>query len=103
MQLAVFDFENTYRAGKINLIDRLFRRPDHEELNKEEISLPLSTLSNKFNYWRNKTDQSSSAEDVNVININIAILIRRQTENEACILSTFRNEAIRNTNAYRGS
>jgi hypothetical protein len=50
MQLAVFDFEITYRAGKINPADRLFRRPDHEKFNKEEINLFLSTLSNKLNY-----------------------------------------------------
>jgi hypothetical protein len=50
MQLIVFDFEITYRVGKINPTDRLSRRPDHEKFNKEEINLPLSTLSNKFNY-----------------------------------------------------
>jgi hypothetical protein len=39
MQLAVFNFEITYRAGKINSANELFRRLDHEELNKKEINL----------------------------------------------------------------
>jgi hypothetical protein len=50
MQLAAFNFEITYRAGKINSADGLFRRPDHEKFNKKKINLSLFTLSNKFNY-----------------------------------------------------
>jgi hypothetical protein len=50
MQLAVFDFEITYRVGKINFVDGLFRRPDHKKFDKEEINLSLFILSNKFNY-----------------------------------------------------
>jgi hypothetical protein len=102
MQLAAFDFEITYRTEKINPIDKLSRRPDHEKLNKEKINLPLSTLSNKLNYWRNKTDQSFSAENINVISINIAVLTRRQTKNETYTSSTSRNEAALNTSAHRG-
>jgi hypothetical protein len=102
MQLAVFDFEITYRVGKINPADELFRRPDHEKFNKKKINLSLFTLSNKFNYWRNKIDQSSSAENISIMSINITILIRRQTEDEAYILFTSRHKAVRDTNVYRG-
>jgi hypothetical protein len=35
------------------------------------------------------------------MNINIAILIRRQTKDEICILSIFKNEAALDMNAYR--
>jgi hypothetical protein len=103
MQLIVFDFEITYRIGNINSIDGLFRRPDYEKFDKEEISLSLFTLSNKFNYWRNKTNQSSSAKNISVMNINIAILIRRQAKDDACILFISRDEAARGTSAHRGS
>jgi hypothetical protein len=50
MQLAAFDFKITYRIGKINPTNELFRRSDHEKLNKKEFNLSLSTLSNKLNY-----------------------------------------------------
>jgi hypothetical protein len=102
MQLIVFNFEITYRIGKTNFANRLFRRLDHKEVNKEKINLLLFTLSNKFNYWRNKINQSSSAEDISVMSINIAVLIRRQIKNDAYILFTFKNEAVRDTSAYRG-
>jgi hypothetical protein len=50
MQLVVFDFKIIYRVGKINPADKLFRRPDYEKFNKENINLRLFILSNKFNY-----------------------------------------------------
>jgi hypothetical protein len=37
------------------------------------------------------------------MNINIAVLTRKQIKNKACILSTSRNETAQNTSAHRGS
>jgi hypothetical protein len=65
-----------------------------------EINLSLFTLSNKLNYWRNKIDQSFSTENINIMNINIAVLIRRQIEDEIYISSISKNTIARDTNTH---